>query len=241
MQWLGENIYRNNQRTLEPPPWLGDKKVYLVDASDEPVHGSDKADYRLQYAVGLFDLVIGDRAYCSKQGIAYLRGLGSGFVLRFGTRRFHIYNANGREVNILRCFKGLKPGESGEATRYYEYEGEYQPLRFCVLRKTKEAERKGLEALEKTQMRKHGNKELSKAQRAYNRYVVVVTSISDAALDVIRELYRQRWQIELVFKRLKSLFGYHEIPVHIEQSALAWFYGKLLLAALCETWVNSET
>jgi hypothetical protein len=28
----------------------------LVDASDEPVHGSDKADYRLHYAIGLFDL-----------------------------------------------------------------------------------------------------------------------------------------------------------------------------------------
>jgi shikimate kinase len=29
------------------------------------------------------------------------------------------------------------------------------------------------------------------------------------------------------FKRLKSLFKYHEIPVHVEASARAWFYGKL--------------
>ncbi|MDR1901125.1 MAG: transposase [Treponema sp.] len=260
LQWLCENIYRNNQAISEPPSWLGDKKVYLVDSSDEPVHGSDKADYRLHYAVGLFDLgmkemaltgtgvgeklgnfktfgkddlVIGDRAYCSKQGIEYLRGAGSGYLLRFGTRRFHTYDERGREVNILGCFKGLQPGESGEAAGYYEYEGEYQPLRFCVLRKTKEAERKGLEVLEKTRMRKHGNKELSKAQRAYNRYVVVVTSITEVAPELILELYRQRRQIDLVFKRLKPLFGCHEIPVHIEQSALAWFYGKLLLAAFC--------
>jgi transposase len=87
-------------------------------------------------------------------------------------------------------------------------------------------------------MRKHGNKELSQAQTAYNRYVIIVTSISDAAPELILDLYRQRWQIELAFKRLKSLFKYHEIPVHVEASALAWFYGKLLLAALCETWVN---
>jgi hypothetical protein len=26
------------------------------------------------------------------------------------------------------------------------------------------------------------------------------------------------------------------MPAHIEESARAWFYGKLLLAALCETW-----
>jgi IS4 transposase len=107
-----------------------------------------------------------------------------------------------------------------------------------VLRKTKEAEQAGLEALRKTQMRKHGNKELSKAQTAYNRYVIIVTSITDVAAEVILDLYRQRWHIEMVFKRLKSLFKYHEIPVHVEQSAWTWFYGKLLLAALSEIWVN---
>jgi hypothetical protein len=265
LRWLCETIYRNNKAIIEAPEWLGEKKVYVVDASDEPVHGSDKADYRLHYAIGLFDLgmkemaltkteqgekvsnfktftrndiVMGDRAYCSKQGIEYLLERGSGFLLRFGTNRFHIYNKAGRKVPVLGYFKGLHPGESGEKTLYYEYEGEYKPLRFCVVRKTKEAEQKGLEALLKTRIRKHGDKNLSKAQRAYNRYVLVVTSITDVPAELILELYRQRWQIELVFKRLKSLFKYHEIPVHVEQSARAWFYGKLLLAALCETGVN---
>jgi IS4 transposase len=100
-----------------------------------------------------------------------------------------------------------------------------------VLRKTKEAEEKGLESLKKTRMRKHGDKELSKAQTAYNRYVVLVTSISDASPELIVDLYRQRRQIETAFKRLKSLFKCHEIPAHVEPSARAWFYGKLLLAA----------
>jgi hypothetical protein len=94
--WLWENLYRNNKAIGEAPAWLGDRKVYLVDSSDEPVHGSDKADYRQQYALGLFDLgmkekemtateqgekagtfksfgekdiVIGDRAYCGTQGL----------------------------------------------------------------------------------------------------------------------------------------------------------------------------
>jgi hypothetical protein len=56
LRWLCENIYRNNQRIPEAPPWLGDKKVYPVGASGGPVYGSGKADYRLHYAVGLFDL-----------------------------------------------------------------------------------------------------------------------------------------------------------------------------------------
>jgi hypothetical protein len=265
LQWLCERIYRNNKTIREPPLWLGNRKVYVADASGEPVHGSDKADYRLHYAIGLFDLgmkemaltgtetgekasnfksfgeqdlVIGDRAYCSKQGIAYVLGRKSDFLFRFGTRRFQVYNLQGRRVNVLGYFKGLKPGRIGEKTLYYEYEGEYKPLRFCVLRKTKKAGEQGLETLRKTRMRKYGNKKLSGAQVAYNRYVILVTSITDASPELILDLYRQRRQIETAFKRLKSLFKYHEIPVHVEQSARAWFYGKLLLAALCETWVN---
>jgi hypothetical protein len=90
-------------------------------------------------------------------------------------------------------------------------------------------------------MRKHGDREPSGAQTGYNRYVIVITSITDAAAELILDLYRQSRQTELAFKRLKSHHSkhdYHEIPVHVEQSALSWFYGKLFLAALCETWVN---
>ena len=55
----------------------------------------------------------------------------------------------------------------------------------------------------------------------------------------VLELYRLRWQIEMAFKRLKSLFHYNDLPAKQSESARAWFYGKLLLAALCETLVNT--
>ena len=48
-----------------------------------------------------------------------------------------------------------------------------------------------------------------------------------------------RRQIEIAFKRLKSLFGYNEMPARKEEKIKTWFYGKLLLAALCETLVNN--
>ncbi len=265
LQWLCEHIYRNNKAIGEVPAWLGNRKVYLVDASDEPVHGSDKTDYRLHYALGLFDLsmkemaltdiktgekvsnfqrfgkddlVIGDRAYCSRAGIAYLLSKQSDFLFRYRTNHFHLYDGEGEKVDLLGYFAGLEHEESGEKTLYYKYEGKYHPLRFCVKRKSEKAEEDGLKKLQKTQMRKFGTKELSDAQRAYNRYVILVTSIKDVSAELLLDLYRQRWHIELAFKRLKSLFKYHEIPVHLEQSAVSWFYGKLLLAALCETWVN---
>jgi hypothetical protein len=50
-----------------------------------------------------------------------------------------------------------------------------------ITRKTKEAEEKGLETLRKTRMRKRGDKEPNKASIAYNCYVAIVASITDAA------------------------------------------------------------
>jgi IS4 transposase len=65
----------------------------------------------------------------------------------------------------------------------------------------------------------------------------VAASLGEAAS--VLELYRVRWQIEPAFKRLKSLFGYNRMPGKVAASVHAWFYGKLLLAGLCERLVNT--
>ena len=50
----------------------------------------------------------------------------------------------------------------------------------------------------------------------------------------VLEWYRTRWQVELVFKRFKSLTELGHLPRHDEQSARAWLYGKLFVALLVE-------
>ena len=66
-------------------------------------------------------------------------------------------------------------------------------------------------------------------------YVFVFTTLdaSHSATQVL-ELYRMRWQIELVFKRLKSLLGLGHLKKHDEQAARAWLQGKLMVACLIE-------
>lgn len=43
-----------------------------------------------------------------------------------------------------------------------------------------------------------------------------------------------QWQVELVFKRFKSLAQLGHLPRHDDQSAKAWLYGKLPVALLVE-------
>ena len=50
----------------------------------------------------------------------------------------------------------------------------------------------------------------------------------------VLEWYRVRWQVELVFKRFKSLAALGHLPKYDDDSAKAWLYGKLPVALLVE-------
>ena len=50
----------------------------------------------------------------------------------------------------------------------------------------------------------------------------------------VLEAYRYRWQIELVFKRLKQIVQLGHLPKRQDDSAHAWLYGKLFVALLTE-------
>ena len=68
----------------------------------------------------------------------------------------------------------------------------------------------------------------------FAKYVVVFTTRSIGSAEEILQLYRMRWQIELAFKRLKSLAQLGHLPKHDGQSSRAWLYAKLLVVLLAQ-------
>ena len=72
--------------------------------------------------------------------------------------------------------------------------------------------------------------------REFAAYVMVFTTLPESAMSAaeVLEHYRFRWQIELVFKRLKSILAVGHLPKSDEQSSRAWLYGKLLVALLTQ-------
>ncbi|MCY4186916.1 MAG: transposase, partial [Bryobacterales bacterium] len=50
----------------------------------------------------------------------------------------------------------------------------------------------------------------------------------------VLDWYRTRWQVEVVFKRFKSIAQLGHLPKHDERSAKSWLYGKLFVALLVE-------
>jgi len=267
LQWLCENICRKAGLIAAKPKWLKKKNVLVVDGSEDVKCGARRQCYILHYSINLFtlaareimvtdnrtgeklsnfkqfgkdDIVMGDRMYGTLPGIAFLHQQGAGYALRIKTRGFTVFDGKHRKIDLLQRFSRLKAGKTADIMARCAINGRYEPVRICAIRKDKDSERKGLKRLVKTNQRKSGGKPVSDLQRENNKYIIVATSLGkEVPAAQVLELYRARWQIEIAFKRLKSLFHYNDLPAANSNSVNAWFYGKLLLAALCETIVNT--
>ena len=265
LKWLCENISRNAGELVKKPEWLKDKKVCLIDASDVSKKGSNGSDYKLHYNVELFnlemremhitetsvgeklinfknlgtdDIVIADRMYGTLKSINYLKEKNCDFILRLRAGAFSFYDSQGIKIELSDCFEELKEGESSDKMLFYKEKKELIPIRICAMRKSKEMEQKGLKQIKVSNSKLMRGK-VSERQAIYNKYVLLATSCDrEIKSEYIMELYRMRWEIELVFKRIKSIFSYGEMPSKLEKTAESWFYGKLLLSYICESLVN---
>jgi len=96
--------------------------------------------------------------------------------------------------------------------------------RLCVIHKSQEAI-----ALAQMTLRRRANKhgeELQPQTLEYAKYVMLFSTFPESSFadtDIL-EWYRIRWQVELVFKRFKSIAGLGHLPKYDEQTAKAWLY-----------------
>jgi IS4 transposase len=82
--------------------------------------------------------------------------------------------------------------------------------------------------------RKHKNLRPETLETA--EYIFVLTTVPKSEVNSaqVLELYRARWQVELAFKRMKSLLAAGHVPKYDDESAQAWIQAKLLTVLLIE-------
>lgn len=261
LKWLCENLSRQEGFIVNPPEWLKKYNVNLVDASDYSCHGSRGSDFRFHYMMNLFtmntvemyfttaaegetltrykslkenDLIVADRGYCSITEIHYVIKHNADYVIRMRSNSFNLYTENKKKFDLTEELKrDYTPGRRIDLKLFMKDGKEYIPVRICAVAKTDEDIKKSQRQMKKSN---HNRKPLSELQTIWSHFVVAVTSLDDSiTTQQVLEIYRMRWQIELVFKRFKSIFGGREFTARKEEPVKAWFYGKLLLAIVCET------
>jgi len=259
LRWMAKELMLSDKVNLTKPDFLGKRDVVLIDASEGALKGGVLSSWRLHYSFDLFnfqcrdmevtkisegerltrhkinsnDIILADRMYCTINGMEYVASQESRFAMRFRVNAFYLYDEKGYKQELLPQIRHLEALESIDKQYFYKNSnGQLKPVRIVVMKKDAAA----IEARRKKICGKIGKskfEKLSPDTEEFNEYIAIATNL-DYSNEQILELYRARWQVEQVFFRLKSLFGYGEIPSKRDDTVQAWFYGKLLLAALCE-------
>jgi hypothetical protein len=200
-------------------------------------HGNGESFRRFSVKAG--DLLIGDRVYGVRPGIFHVGEAGGEVVVRFATDNLPLETPQGRRFNLLKHLRTLTGTKRGDwPVQIRSDQGATLPGRACAIRKSRQAAENARKHIRR-QAQKSGTRPKPETLEAAG-YTFVFTTIvreqlpSRAAL----EMYRGRWQIELVFKRLKSIVAFGHLRKTDPHAARAWMHGKLLVAFLIEALIQ---
>lgn len=261
LSWMVKQMVSQSGIDIEPPENFAGYNVRAIDASVVTEPGSKGTDWRLHYSLDLFnlrcdgfsitdpkvgesctnfdvnpnDLLIGDQGYCNHKGMNYIMGNSGYFLLRYKPESFTIYDEDGKQVNLIDRLKQIKLDQVLDLKAYAgkssDKKAKRLPVRICAIKKSPAQAKNSVERKIKALKKKQKN--VNAETLVYQEYVAVVTNLSeDIRAERILELYRLRWQIEIAFKRLKSIFGLGFLPNQNPDSSRAWLNGKLLVALL---------
>lgn len=264
--WL-ESLVTAKLRDRMPSLVVAGLRVRLVDATRISTPGSKGATWRVHAdydpfggrLVGLQvtdnqggerlsrfdiqpgDLLIGDRAYAQRRGLAHVVNAGGQFLVRHHWHSVPLEHRDGRSFDLFGILKGIP--DSGPVEFEVRTQGDTRhglpalDCRLIAVRKSEEA----AEAARKKARAEAKRKKAVLDPRTLEAcgYFLVLTSVSTQRLDTeqVLALYRLRWQVELEFKRLKSLLDLDEVrakdPRTVRAALLARLLGALVVEDLC--------
>lgn len=244
---------------------FGDRRLRVIDATTVQEPGASGTSWRLHFSLclpslscdffeltdargaetcGRFpaqrgDILLADRGYSHRKGVASLIQQEADYIVRLVAQNYPLlHHGAGEKFQALSEFQKLKTHPQ-EWRVEFEVDGRRYPARLCAIRKSAVAtERARAKAARRSV---HDGLQPDPENLALAEFVYVLTSLPQGAYSAatILDLYRMRWQIELVFKRFKSLLGLGYLPKYDERSCRAWLHGKLLCALLIEELTRS--
>lgn len=261
--WLGRLSGELARQTWGRHPWpllAQGYRLRAVDASTLQEPGAAGADWRLHYSMELpslccdhleltdahggeslarfplrpKDLLLADRGYCRRAQLAAVQSAQAHYVVRFHSTSVPLLDAAGARVELLPLVRSLPATGPKAWTVSFQHEGRSFAARLCAMRRSAAAT-----AREEAEVRESARKKRTapSAQRLeLAGYVLVLTSLPEEEASAAQslELYRLRWQVEIAFKRLKSLLHIGHLHTLDPASSRAWLQGKMLTALLIE-------
>jgi Transposase DDE domain len=262
---LGELVAAPEAAALACPRPAG--RLVLVDASTLGQPGGTGDDWRLHLAydllagrmhqVGVTDrrggehleryrwhageVIVADRGYGYRRSVATAVRQQADVVVRIHPATFPLETEAGQPFNVLRWLR-QRGGAAREWHGWCRWAGQRYPVRLVAAKLAPTATRRA---------RRRARRKAQKAGRtittptlAVAGWLLLITTLAAAtwATADVLYVYRARWQVELVFKKMKQLLRLNQIRSKHRTSVEATVRGLLIAWALHEsttTWLRT--
>lgn len=262
-KWLEELVGQLLSRRLRQQRCGSGRVIRLYDATTVSHPGSDRANWRLHATydpragqlsdvqltsikngesltrarVSAGEIWLGDRGLAYGPGLVHVVRHGADFIVRLGWKSLKLRDKDGQPFDLAGRLAALEKTPSRQFRAWISVgHGETLPVRLLVRRKTPEQEAREIKrvrekAAHRGRARRGGQPDPRSLLAA--RYIVLATSLQARPREVFA-LYRLRWQIELAFKRLKSLLHFDQLPAKQPDLARTWLLAHLIAALIID-------
>jgi hypothetical protein len=260
LRWMADQM-RSSLGIVRPQV---EQRVRVVDATAISEPGSTGTDWRIHYAINLADLqcdffeltdvhggetwrrfpvapgdiLLGDRGYANPNGVQHVVDAGGDVVVRLNREALPLFDKAQKRLDVLKVARQLQLNRNMECPSWV-HNGKSKPIRgrLVIVRRSRQATDYARKKLKQQASKKQTT--VTEASLEAARYFFVWTTLrSSWSRKQILELYRSRWQVELSFKRMKSIMGLGHLPKTDPKSCRAWLHGKLLTSLLVERMIG---
>lgn len=249
-----------------PPPQLlcgNEVRIRIIDGSLISEPGATGSTWRLHYSIGMpslqcdevyvtepaigesfrrftvrpGDLFLGDRGFAQRAGVRHVTDGGGAVIVRLNLTNLPLVDAQGRPFALLRKLRTVPATRVGDWPAAMVDAAGVVPGRVCAVKKSQAAAARA-RAKAARASRQQGHVVRPDTLEAAGYIFVFTTLEARVSASAVLELYRGRWQIELAFKRLKSILAVGHLKKTDPDGARAWLQGKLMVAFLIEALIS---
>lgn len=259
-RWMAVELMKDWVKKQPAVIFEEDFRIRIIDATTIQEPGSTGSTWRLHYSIGLpslrcdevhltspkagesfkrfsvhsGDILLADRGYAHRSGVGHVVRGGGNVIVRTNLANIPFMTRDGNSYPLLKHLRTLGGTKLGDWEVCIQ-EDDLLPIagRICALKKSKEATEKAQRKILR-ESRKKGHEPKPETLEAAG-YIFVFTTLGNRfPATTVLEMYRGRWQVELAFKRLKSIMGLGHLKKTDIEAATAWIHGKLFVAFLIE-------
>jgi hypothetical protein len=210
---------------------LGSNRIDSIELTD--AKGAEGLE---RFSAHPGEILIGDRGYGTRAGMAHVAKQGVFFIIRFPWRNVPLETPDGQPFSLLDALRSLPDARPGEfAVQFIAADGKPIPVRLIAIRKSEpSAAQSRQKAIREAKHRGHAAVDVGTLEAS--GYLFVLTNVpEELSADSVLQLYRMRWQIEMKFKTLKSVLHLDQVPARTDQALRVYVLAKLLIALLIDS------